>query len=324
MKRLSAFFLAAVGLLFTQLAVAALPGPLVEPEWLEANLDDVVVLDVRSNPRSFTAPARLARDKESGKLRLVAIGGHIPGAALVEYKKLRADRMVDGQKVTRMIVDADTFADLMQTAGVRADRPVVIVSDGTGVGDLLAATRLYWQLKYYGKDDLAILNGGMARWLLEQRAVTVDTPAAERGDWKPTAERTELFASSADVQAAMEKGDVQLIDNRDLPQYLGVWHKSYVYAGGHIPGAKLFSNDLMTNPGAPAQFLASDQLAELHKAMGIDPAKPAITYCNSGALASGGWFVLHELMGNEDVKLYDGSMHQWTLEKRPTAAGVME
>jgi len=60
----------------------------------------------------------------------------------------------------------------------------------------------------------------------------------------------------------------------------------------------------------------------LMSGQGIDPAAPAITYCNSGHLSSGPWFVLAEVLGNQRTRLYDGSLHEWTLEKRPLAGGV--
>lgn len=80
----------------------------------------------------------------------------------------------------------------------------------------------------------------------------------------------------------------------------------------------------MTRPRAPARFLEKDKLAALARGLGIDPGKPVISYCNSGHLASGGWFIMHELFGNKNTRLYDGSMHEWTLEKRPVKAYVLE
>jgi thiosulfate/3-mercaptopyruvate sulfurtransferase len=74
----------------------------------------------------------------------------------------------------------------------------------------------------------------------------------------------------------------------------------------------------------PARFPSVEELSKLYQAMHLQDAAPSIAYCNSGHLASGGWFIQHELLGNKNVKLYDGSMHEWTLEKRPVKAMVME
>jgi thiosulfate/3-mercaptopyruvate sulfurtransferase len=186
------------------------------------------------------------------------------------------------------------------------------------------ATRLYWQLKYYGQDEIAILNGGMAQWLNERRGVDSKADKPQPGNWRATAERKELLATSADVANAVDKKSAQLVDTRSLPLYFGTGKKSYVYAKGHIPGAKPFPNELLTQPSVPAKFTPIDELRSLAKEMGVDTDANTITYCNSGHLASGSWFVLHELMGNKNVKLYDGSMHQWTMEERPVTSFKME
>jgi rhodanese-related sulfurtransferase len=173
-------------------------------------------------------------------------------------------------------------------------------------------------------DDIAILNGDLAQWLHDGHKVTSAASKARKGNWVATAERREILASSQDVEQARKKGSAQLMDNRPLDQYLGVWRKSYVYTNGHIPGARAYPNSLLTQPKAPARFLPTKQLTGLAEGLGLDPQKATITYCNSGHLASGGWFILHELMGNKKAWLYDGSMHEWTLEKRPVTALVLE
>jgi len=325
MKKLLSYLALLAAWCLTGPAAAAvqLPGALVEPDWLAAHLDKVVVLDVRKDVRSYTRQARLAKDKKTGKLRLLAVGGHIPGAHLVDYKKVRATRMVDGRKVKSLVPDAADFQALMRAAGANSDSTLVVVSKGESGLDMTMATRLYWQLKYYGHDAVAVLNGGMAQWILEGRPLSLDKAMAAAGNWQAGSPRNDLLAGSGDVSAALEKGGVQLVDNRPLHQYMGVTKKSYVYDMGHIPGAKFFPTELMV-AGKPARFVAVDKLKQLYAGMGVDAGAPSITYCNSGHLASGGWFVQHELLGNKQVKLYDGSMHEWTLEKQATKAGVLE
>jgi thiosulfate/3-mercaptopyruvate sulfurtransferase len=305
-------------------AAVAVPGPLVETDWLAANLDKVVILDVRKDVASFKQPAKLAKDKKTGKLKVAAVGGHITGAHLIDYKKVRADRKVDTKKVIGMLPEPAEFEKLLRGAGANSDSTIVIVSKGMSNEDMTMATRLYWELKYYGHDNMAILNGGMAQWLVDGRETTLSTTAPLEGNWSASARHDEILASSDDVAAAIGKADVQLIDNRPLSLYLGTWKKSYVYDTGHIPGAKPFPNELMTSTSAPARFPAVAELQQLYKAMHLNEGAPSISYCNSGHLASGGWFIQHELLGNKNVKLYDGSMHEWTLEKRPVKAMVME
>ena len=306
------------------LAATTVPGPLVETDWLAANLDNVVVLDVRKDLASFTSPAKLAKDKKSGKLRIVAVGGHVPGAHLVDYKKVRTKRQIGGKQLTGMLPEAAAFEKLVREAGVNADSAVVIVSKGLSDADMTMATRLYWQLKYYGQDNMAILNGGMAQWLLDGRETVLSTSEPGHGNWQAGAGRDDILATSDDVAAAVGSSEVQLIDYRPLGAYLGTSKKSYVYDKGHIPGAKSFPNELVTTPTVPARFPSASELQALYKAMRVDEGAPSIGYCNSGHLASGGWFIQHELLGHSKVRLYDGSMHEWTLEKRPVKSMVME
>ena len=93
---------------------------------------------------------------------------------------------------------------------------------------------------------------------------------------------------------------------------------------GHIPGAKVFPNELLTGAEAPVAFAAPEEIKHMANELGIDASSDMITYCNSGQLASGSWFVFSELLGNKNVRLYDGSMHQWALEKRPVKTMIME
>jgi len=302
-------------------AVAGVPGPLVETDWLAKNQGKVVILDVRKDVKSFTKKPVYKKDKKTKKQKLVKVGGHIPGARLVNYKKVRASITVDGKKVTRMVPPKKDFEKLMKSVGLNKGDTVVIVSKGESNGDMTMSTRLYWQLKYFGHKDLAILNGGTAQWTLDKRKVSSKAAKVKKGNWVATAEDMSIFASSQDVAAAVKSKGAQLVDTRSVSLFMGTWYKSsYVHAKGHIEGAKNYPNELITKPKLPARFISSKDTRALMDSLGIDAASESITYCNSGHLASGTWFLMSEVMGNKKVKLYDGSMHQWTLEKRPTTS----
>jgi thiosulfate/3-mercaptopyruvate sulfurtransferase len=324
MKKHLALVVSLIALLGSSSAQAlTVPGPLVDTHWLQRHAKQVVILDVRDDMKSFTGKPILRREKNSSQYQIVRIGAHIPGANLVNYKKIRVDRMVNGVKVEKIIPVKAEFEKMMQAVGVRKDRPVIIVSEGMNDLDLTMATRLYWQLKYYGEDNMAILNGGMAQWLTDRKPISNKPSHPQRGDWVATAERKELLATTEDVDQGLKTG-VQMVDNRPLFQYMGVMKKSYVYSKGHIPGAKPYPTSLFTDHSKPTKLLPVDELRQLAQGMGVDPKAKSITYCNSGHLASGGWFVMHELMGNKDVKLYDGSMNEWTLNKGKTTEMKME
>ncbi len=295
----------------------SLPGPVVDTAWLSKNLAEVQVVDVRSNAKSFITQAEFETDKKTGKKTLVEVGGHIPGAVFVPFKAIRADRMENGQKLSYMLPEKAAFEKLMQTSSLVAGKPIVLVSASQNALDVDEALRLYWQLKYFGEDQVAVLNGGMAAWLAEGRDVVVTPAPVTAGNWKATAERKELVATSEDVASA-EHNKVQLVDARNGAQFLGLGKREYVSAFGHIKGAHLVTPDvLFKNEGPAVKFYSADTYRSIYTMSGIQPDAPSVAYCNSGHLAAGPWFIQHELLGNQHVQLYDGSMHKWTLEKRP-------
>jgi len=319
------FLIVVISILVASVAQAGVvPGPLVDSNWLKANKDKVVILDVRKDTRSFTSKPVYKKNKKTGKLTLAKVAGHIPGAILVNYKKLRGNQTINNKKITKMLIDKATFEKLMQSIGVNKGDVIVIVSKGESSGDMTSATRLYWSLKYYGQDDMAILNGGMAGWLKGGGKVSNKASSSKGGNWVAGAERKEILATSADIAMAIKDKNTQLVDVRSLPQYLGTWKKSYVYANGHINGAKSLPDELLTGPRGKASFISADKMKKVSAAMGISTTGNMITYCNSGHLATGGWFMYHEVLGNKNVKMYDGSMHQWTTEKGSTVDLKME
>jgi thiosulfate/3-mercaptopyruvate sulfurtransferase len=293
------------------------PGPLVDSDWLEQHLDEVSILDVREDIESFTRKAVLVRKRFTGDLRLRRFGAHIPGAVLVDFLNIRTSREINDRNVRYLIPEKAEFEELMQSWGVNHDDVIVILSPAAGNDDVTMATRLYWQVKYFGHDNVAILDGGMAQWLLEQKPASIEANEPEPGNWIVTDERKSLLASSDDVARAIEDKNTRLVDTRSLGFYLGAIKQPYVRKKGHIPDARVFPAELITSAVAPAWFADTEALQQMADQLGIDSGESIITYCNSGQLASASWFVFSELLGNTNVRLYDGSMHQWALEKRP-------
>lgn len=312
--------------LFSSLAYAVqLPDVLVETQWLADNLSQVVVLDVRGDLQSFTSDPEFIKDKKTGKQRIVKIGGHIPGASLVNFKKVRADRKISEKIFKNMLPEKIAFEKLLQNAGVNKNSTIVITSKGASGSDVLMATRLYWQLKYYGHDSLAILNGGMAQWLLDNRKIITTSKPSSQGDWIASAERDELLATSEEVfEASSQTKSDQLIDVRPIGQYLGTHKSSSVSAFGHISAARNFPTELLFSNGMSAKLTSKQQAMQLVDALNIKSEANKIVYCNTGKMASGGWFFFSEVLGYKNTQLYDGSMHQWTHEGRPNVTMVME
>ena len=323
-KQLAILFLLLLALPARSVLALDFPGALVDADWLEQHLTEVKILDVREDIDSFTRKAVLVRKRFTGDLKLRRTGAHIPGAVLVDYLNIRNSREIDGNNVRRMLPERDEFEELMQSWGVNNDDAIVVTSLGTSNADMTLATRLYWQLKYFGHDKVAILEGGVVQWQLEERPSSIEVHEIKPGNWLAGKEDRAILANSDDVAAAIKDTDTQLLDSRSLGFYLGVVKQPYVRKKGHIPGAKIFPNELLTSAGAAPYFTDSEALKNIATELDIDTDADIITYCNSGQLASAGWFVFSELMGNKNVKLYDGSMHQWALEKRPVVKMKME
>jgi thiosulfate/3-mercaptopyruvate sulfurtransferase len=320
MKQLSKILMAALAALGASLAFAQqLPGPIVTADWLAANQAQVQLVDVRSDTKSYSRQSVTSVDKKTGKVQVEEVGGVIPGALLVDYALVRSEKLFDGQKTKYLIPDREELESRLRAAGLRSDKPIVIAALGLDPSDVVEALRLYWTLKVFGEDRVAVLDGGSAGWLASGRTLSPTVSAKPApGNWTAKGYRTSLIASSADVEQASKSARPVLIDGRESASFYGLTKRSYVNQYGHIANAKSLPPELMFRSAQGVQyFLTRAQYQTLAKLSGIDAAAPAISYCNSGNLASGAWFVFSELLGNSNVKLYDGSLYLWSREGRP-------
>jgi len=295
-----------------------LPGPVVSADWLSNNLSDVQVIEVRTDLASYLRNPEFDTDKKTGKKFLVEVGGHITNSTLLDFKKVRVERLVDGKKIKFLIPEKADFEKLVQSLGINSDKPIVLVPIGQDMSDIDEALRTYWSFKVYGEDQVAVLDGGIAGWLGEGREYVTTNTQKATGNWSAKAYRKELIASSDDVAAASKAGKPQLLDARQPAQYLGLAKRPDVLTFGHIAGSKELAPELLAKPSNGAlYFWQKNTYDALMSANGLSVKGPTIAYCNTGHLAAGGWFVMSELVGNKSTKLYDGSLYLWTLEGRP-------
>lgn len=306
------------------IADSASSTPLVETEWLANNFDNIIVLDVRTDKKSFFNKPIYHQNKKTGKQILSRVGGHIPGARLVIYKNVRGDRQIDGKTIKHMAVSGERFENLMQQAGVNESDHIIITTNAESGFDLTMAARMYWQVKYFGHNNVSLLNGGTAQWLIDGRNISTSAKEHTKGNWKAQQPNEAILADSNNVQDAANNQEIQLVDVRPLGQYLGTFKSGKAKSKGHIPTAKVFPVDLISTRSTPVKFSSTSELTQLSDALGIQAEDPVIAYCNSGHMASGGWFAFYEILGNKNVRLYDGSMHQWTHEDRPVVSMKLE
>jgi thiosulfate/3-mercaptopyruvate sulfurtransferase len=308
----------AVLVIFTVSSYAeALPGPLVETDWLSSNLDKVQILDVRTNPKSFTKYAKKPAVNPCGvggaKPKL-PVGGHIDSKniALVKWIKVLSRGESNGVKLRDMNLDKDKFAKLMTKSGVSNDTAVVITNNAESPEDVMLATRLYWTMKYYGHANVAILNGGTYKWVSEKRDISKSKSKPSKGKYAAKEGNPALLASMADVKAAMGD-DTQLVDSRPLSGYLGLAPiDKLVTRQGHIPTAKNWpvATNLLNN--RTLTFQSADNIKNTATALGLDASKATISYSDTGSFATLTWFAMYEIAGNKSAKVYDASLNEWT------------
>ncbi len=268
--------------------------PLVSAEWLKTNSSDVVLLDVEKSEKMFKA-------------------GHIPGATFVPWKQVRGKGKENGTDLIKMLPSKVSFTRLMRVSGVDNDSHVVVTSSGVNSSDMFLATRLYWQLKYFGHDDVSVLNGGNAAW--QEAGMSLrkgDAPKPEPGNFSVRDERKEILVTTQQAQDLVSKGADSFVDARTLDYHIGLEQKDYVYAKGHIPGSRLLPNYLLVTHGKAAKFRDAEDIKAAMNRLDVPADGDVVAYCNSGHLGSGLWFALHEIAGNSKARLYDGSMHAWT------------
>ena len=278
----------AIAVLFIHATFAATP--LVDVDWVRANAgkDGVVIVDLR--------PKYLYQR------------GHIPGAVNSGY---RADkwRMKKG-KVVGMLPPTPYLEKLIGRLGIDNNTHVVLVHGGFSAADTGKATRVYWTFNVLGHNNISILNGGMRAWLRDRKNPLQTSPVQPVAKTFTAHMDKSILAETADVEAALKNGTT-LIDSRPTDQHLGINQSGAITRTGTLPGAISLPGRWMTinDKGTirPKSFLA--RMYAVRNA----PAKgKTIVFCNTGHWASLGWFIDHELLGNSQSKMYDGSMADWS------------
>jgi thiosulfate/3-mercaptopyruvate sulfurtransferase len=265
------------------------PESLVETDWVAANLN-------RPNTRFVEVDVDTrAYDK-----------GHIPGAVGWNWQTDTQDQL------QRDIPSPEDCQVLMQRSGINNDTTVILYGDNN---NWFAAYAL-WLLKYYGHEDVRLMNGGRTKWLAEGRQTTTQSPQVEMGQYEMTgAPNTELRALRSLVEESVGRPDRALVDVRSPAEFSGELlapeglPQEGAQRGGHIPGAANIGwGQAVAEDGT---FKSRAQLEEIYGSQGITPDKEIIAYCRIGERSSHTWYVLEHLMGYPNVRNYDGSWTEW-------------
>ncbi len=271
-------------------------GPLISAVELIERQSDVTILDVRYRMGGPSGPEEYA-------------AGHVPGARYVDLDTDLADPPGEGGR--HPLPDSARFEVAMRGCGVRADRPVVVYDDWSG----LAAGRAWWLLRFHGHDEVRLLDGGWSAWVQAGGAVETGATVAARHD-----DLDGDFEARPGQMPVVEAGDVLevpvLIDARAPERFRGEVEPLDPVAG-HIPGAVNIPTS--TNLAADGRFRSPEQLRALYAAAGVptDDGAVVAAYCGSGVTAVHDVIAL-ELLGVR-AALYPGSWSDWITDaRRPT------
>ncbi len=278
--------------------------PLVSSEWLAAHRGDgdLVMLDIRS----ADAGGRAAFE-----------AGHIPGAIHSDYAK-DGWRAANGLAVG-MLPSEEALSNLLGALGLVPENHVVVVPAGMSSSDFSAAARVYWTLKAAGHRRVSILDGGFAGWKADpSRPVATGAPDDRPRTSYPVRLEPSLRADLGHVEQAVASGRGTLLDARSRSFFEGAEKSAQALRPGRLPGAvnvdQSASYDAVSNRLKPKP--------ELERIFAPVPGGAVVSYCNTGHAAAMNWFVLSEILGRPDVRLYDGSMSEWTQDPaRPVDTG---
>ena len=263
------------------------------------------------------APGELAARLHDGRLRVVDIRAgeppaYVPGAVAAPYAQWRGPADDPGRLPEQAALSA-----LLQRLGIDASTPVVVVYEGDDATEFGAAARVYWTLKTAGIGQVAILNGGMASW----RAAGLPT-AGEPTVPVPTHYQAHFdsrwLATRTQVAEATGQSSWRLLDARPATYFRGEQRHPAARTPGTLVGARNVEHTVWFVAGT-AELAAPQAIRATAQRLGVDADAPTVSFCNTGHWAATQWFVLSEVLGGREVRLYPESMVDWSRAGQPMA-----
>jgi thiosulfate/3-mercaptopyruvate sulfurtransferase len=266
-----------------------------------------------ANGAALTDTEWVAAHQGDSNVRLIEVDvdtsaydtGHIPGAVGWHWQRDLQRRPV------RDIPSREEWEHLLGRSGVNNDTQVILYGDNNN----WFAAFAYWLFKLYGHQHVTLMDGGRAKWLAEQRDITTAAANVQPTTYRAREADRSLRAYRDHVARAVEQRDHALIDVRSPKEFSGELlapenlPQEGAQRGGHIPGAH--NVPWATAVAADGTFKPAAELRVIYDFAVNGGDIPAVTYCRIGERSAHTWFVLHELLGKQNVRNYDGSWTEW-------------
>ncbi|GAB2704364.1 rhodanese-like domain-containing protein [Comamonas sediminis] len=231
--------------------------------------------------------------------------GHIPGALNAPYSKWRGPATNPGE-----LPDLPKLTALVQSLGLTPATHAVVVSTGADATDFGAMARVYWSLKVLGLKELSIVNGGMKTWVADGKPVSTEAPQVQASSYQPVLDES-LIATRDQVRSHVDLSNAALVDSRPDAFYQGKTRAPAAKLSGTLPGAQQLDFNQWFVKGT-AQFVDQATARQIAEKVSRKDGQDTVAFCNTGHWAATDWFGLSEMAGLPNVKLYAGSMVDWT------------
>lgn len=279
---------------------------LVTTAWLSEHLHD-------ANLRIADVRWYLLDQDKSGASEYAR--GHIPGAVFIDLDTALAKHGVIGPG-RHPIPEPRAFAEAMSQAGIDANTHVIAYDDRGGA----TAGRLWWLLKYFGHDNVSLLDGGIAQWIAEGRPLQTETPHIPPKKFVAHSPRNEMVVDKNAVRRLVRDPNALVVDVRVSERYRGEIEPIDPIAG-HVPGAKNAPIAGNLKSATDLRFREPAQIRQRFEKLGAHPDTTIVAYCGSGVNAAQTVFAL-KLAGFKNVLLYEGSWSDWSRDPNlPIATG---
>jgi thiosulfate/3-mercaptopyruvate sulfurtransferase len=272
-----------------------------------------------SNPDALVSTAWLSEHLNAPDVRIVDATSFLPGTgrnAKAEYRECHIpgavyfdidDIAADDNELPHMIPSPEKFSSRVRKLGL-GDGNRIVVYDANGGG--MAACRVWWMFRLYGHEDVAVLNGGLPKWLAEGRD-TDDLPSVPR-ERHFTARFNNFLVRTVDqlLDNCKKQRDL-VVDARSAERFAGTGDEPRPgLRKGHIPGSVSLPFNKLMDKDAHFTFRSADEINKIFKDAGIDFSSPVVASCGSGVTACVIAFAGH-LVGRSDIAVYDGSWTEW-------------